>query len=173
MPGLAQGCVRSNGIPLGVCRLLPVDAVNYVATLKAVAVGCPLMCVVGRRRMIGPPRSVWYSSFSSSQHPLATNPCMIGSVRYLFFHKELLSKMSLRCPPLFRLKRCHACDPMACLSGVHSLTGWHCKFRPNTEGGIVAATRLPVRHLTMNSVATDDVTLKVGSLRRRGYPYDI
>jgi hypothetical protein len=23
---------------------------------------------------------------------------------------------------------------MAFLSGIHFLTGWHCKFRPNTEG---------------------------------------
>jgi N-acetyl-beta-hexosaminidase len=29
---------------------------------------------------------------------------------------------------LKRLKRCHACDPMVRLSGVHSLTGCHCKI---------------------------------------------
>jgi hypothetical protein len=28
---------------------------------------------------------------------------------------------------LLRLKCCHACDPMACLSGVRSLTGGYCK----------------------------------------------
>jgi hypothetical protein len=28
----------------------------------------------------------------------------------------------LRGTPLLRLKPCHACGPMACLSGVHSLT---------------------------------------------------
>jgi hypothetical protein len=40
----------------------------------------------------------------------------------------------LRCMHLLRLKHCHACDRMACLSAVHSVTGWLCKLHPNTEG---------------------------------------
>jgi hypothetical protein len=54
-------------------------------------------------------------------------PCVIGSVSG-------------------RLKRCPAYDPMACLSGVHSLTGCHCSFRHNTGKATWSGTmtRLPL-----------------------------
>jgi hypothetical protein len=37
-------------------------------------------------------------------------------------------------PRLCSLEALACVWPMAFLSGVHCLTGWHCKFRPNTEG---------------------------------------
>jgi hypothetical protein len=36
--------------------------------------------------------------------------------------------------PSLRLKRCHACDPMACLVGWGNSYRFKCKFCPNAEG---------------------------------------
>jgi hypothetical protein len=57
----------------------------------------------------------------------------VAWVRCAFFDGNLHSMMPL-VPTPARLTLLHACDPMAFLSGVHFLTGVHCKFHPNTEG---------------------------------------
>jgi hypothetical protein len=52
-------------------------------------------------------------------------------VRCSFLMVVLHLRMSLNFTPLIHLKRNHACDSMLCILGVHSLTGFHCKFRPS------------------------------------------
>jgi hypothetical protein len=51
-----------------------------------------------------------------------------------FFEWNLHSRMPLSFMPLLRLKCCHACDQWHSSRVFTSLTSWHCKLRPNTEG---------------------------------------
>jgi hypothetical protein len=55
-----------------------------------------------------------------------------GTVRV--FDRNFHSRMPLSFTPLLHLKRCHACDQWHSFLVFTPLTGWHCKFRPNTEG---------------------------------------
>jgi hypothetical protein len=66
----------------------------------------------------------------------------------VFRQKSTLPRMPLSFTPLLRLKRAGVL-PMALLSSVHFIAGWHCKFRPNTEGLGPLTT---VRTLTLISV---------------------
>jgi len=75
------------------------------------------------------------SSLSSSQLPLATNSLSVRDVRRVWTAYLIISSRSIEFHALLRLKRCHARDPMACLSGVHSLTGCHCKRCHHTTEG--------------------------------------
>jgi hypothetical protein len=56
--------------------------------------------------------------------------CRFWTKQFMFAHfrtKQSHSRMLL-VHTRARLKLLHACDRMACLSGVRYLTGWHCKF---------------------------------------------
>jgi hypothetical protein len=55
-------------------------------------------------------------------------------VRCAFFDRNLHSRMPLSFTPLLCLKCCHACDQCHSSRVFTPLTGWHCKFRSNTEG---------------------------------------
>jgi hypothetical protein len=57
----------------------------------------------------------------------------LGCVRCAFSGRNLHSRMPLD-PTHVRLKLLHACDQWHSSRKFTSLTGLHCKFRPNTEG---------------------------------------
>jgi hypothetical protein len=56
-----------------------------------------------------------------------------GTARCAVFDRNLHSRMQLAPTPA-RLKRVHACDQWHSSRVITHLTGWHCTFRPNTEG---------------------------------------
>jgi hypothetical protein len=49
------------------------------------------------------------------------------------FNRNLHSRMTLSFAPLLRVKCCQACDQRHASRVLTHLTGWHCKFHPNTE----------------------------------------
>jgi hypothetical protein len=96
---------------------------------------CHLRCTAEQARSY--PRrhhSVARSELARRPHQVQNPSRGWNKVRCAFSDRNLHSRMPLVPTPLLRLKRCHACDQWHSSRVFAPLTGWHCKFYPNTEG---------------------------------------
>jgi hypothetical protein len=124
----------TNGIPLESPLFLPVHTVICVQPLKAACTDD------GSSSPDGSPSTSFqlvrcaFFTMDSAVLGLGSLGCDCWTVRV--FRREFCSRgVPLVPTPLFlRLKLLHACDQCHSSRKFHSLTGWHCKFRPNTEG---------------------------------------
>jgi hypothetical protein len=126
------GCVRSLN-PHALC-MNSVTALMPPPSAFSTHVLCFLVLLHDRLSIAG-------SSWSDSRG--------VGTARV--FDRNLHSMMLLSFTPLLLLKRCHACDQCHSSLVFTPLTGWHCKFRPNTEGHSFGISHLGGKTVRCNS----------------------
>jgi hypothetical protein len=99
-----------------------------IATEQHVETGSALAMEVGDLVML---ESIFANSEATILYGLSDRSKK--KVRCAFFDRDLHSMMMPLVPTPARLK--HACDQWHSSRAFTPLTGWHCKLRPNTEGG--------------------------------------